>query len=53
MSFVFVLISLLPLLIGVFVVWWLVTTLNSINRNVADIAQHLGRVEAQKQDRVG
>lgn len=53
MSVVFVLISLLPLLIGVFVVWWLVTTLNSINRNVADIARYLGRLEGERQDRLG
>lgn len=40
--------SLLPILLAIGLVWWLVRTLDSINRNVGDIARYLGRREAER-----
>ena len=45
----FVLFSILPMLVGFAVVWWLITTLNAINRNIADIARYLGRTPGWSQ----
>jgi hypothetical protein len=39
-----ILFLLMPLIIPVLLVWWLVTTLNSINRNTHDIAMELRRM---------
>jgi hypothetical protein len=47
-GFAFVVLSLLPILVGFTLIWWLVTTLNSINRNTADIARYLGRQQGER-----